>query len=85
MIVSEKKHQNSTEYIHFSFKKRFEVNKERIISGEKIRNSGNYIYDYDHSIFERRGFLIQCVIQTQNTCGYEWVKRKKFLLAVIYR
>ena len=25
--------------------------KKKIISSEKIRNSGNYIYDYAHSFF----------------------------------
>ena len=25
--------------------------KKRITSSEKMRNSGNYIYDYDHSFF----------------------------------
>ena len=30
---------------------RFEVNKKGIISNEKMRNSGNYIYDYAHPLF----------------------------------
>ena len=52
IIVSEKSHQNLTYYIHFLFKKAFEFNiKEDISSSEKMRNSGNYKYDYAHSLF----------------------------------
>ena len=50
MIASEKSHQNISDYNQFLFKKRFEVNKNRFFSSEKMRNSGNCIYDYDHSI-----------------------------------
>ena len=32
-------------------KKRFEVNKKQIVSSEKMRNSGNCIYDYAHSFY----------------------------------
>ena len=50
MIVSEKLHQNVSEYFQFLFKNRFEFNKKRIIiSSEKIINSSNY--DYAHSFF----------------------------------
>ena len=45
MIVSLKSHQHLSDYIQFSFKEKFEFNKKSIISGEKIRNSGNYTYD----------------------------------------
>ena len=31
--------------------KRFEINKKQIFSSEKIRNSGNFIYDYAHLLF----------------------------------
>ena len=40
----------TSEYIQFLFKKRFEFNKKGIISCEKIRNSGDYVYDYAHSL-----------------------------------
>ena len=46
MIVLENSQQNLSEYIQFLFKKIFELNKKGIISGEKMRNSGNYNYDY---------------------------------------
>ena len=51
MIASEKSHQNLSDYNQFLFKKRFEVNKKQIFSSEKMRNSGNCIYDYAHSFF----------------------------------
>ena len=35
----------------YLFIKRFEVNKKGIISSEKTRNLGNYVYDYAHSFF----------------------------------
>ena len=38
-------------YILFLSKKRFEFDKNGIISGEKMRYSGNYNYDYAHSFF----------------------------------
>ena len=53
MIVSEKSHQNLSDYIQFLFKKRYDLMKKGIISTEKMRNSGNYIYDYAHSFFEK--------------------------------
>ena len=31
--------------------KNFEVDKKQIFSSEKIKNSGNCIYDYAHSFF----------------------------------
>ena len=51
MIVSEKSHQNLSDYIQFLFRKDLNMRKEGIISNEKMRNSGNYIYDYAHSLF----------------------------------
>ena len=51
MIASEKSHQNQSDYSQFLFEKRFEVNKKHIFSSEKMRNSGNFIYDYAHSFF----------------------------------
>ena len=50
MIASEKSHK----HLLLLFKKRFEINKRRLInniSGEKIRNSGNHIEDYGLSFF----------------------------------
>ena len=41
MIVSEKSHQNSSDYTQFLLKKIFELNKKYIFSIEKMRNSGN--------------------------------------------
>ena len=35
----------------FLYNKRFEFNRKRIISSEKMKNSGNYNYDCTHSIF----------------------------------
>ena len=35
----------------FLLEKRFRVNKKNIFSIEKLRNSGNCIYDYSHSFF----------------------------------
>ena len=49
MIASGKSHQNLSDYIQFSFKKRFEVIKKKIYS-ENIRYSGNYKYDYIRSL-----------------------------------
>ena len=46
MIASEKSRQNLTEYIHFLLKKDFNSIEERFFSSEKIRNSGNYVYNY---------------------------------------
>ena len=51
MILLEKSHQNLSDYIKYSFKKIFKVIKKGIISGEKIKNSGNYNYNYAHSFF----------------------------------
>ena len=51
MIVSEKSHQNLSDYIPFSFKKGLKLNTKGIISREKIRNSGNYNYNYGHLFF----------------------------------
>ena len=39
-------------YNQFLLKRKFEVNKKQIFfSSEKMRNSGNCIYDYAHSFF----------------------------------
>ena len=52
MIVSEKSHQNLSDYAS-SFYSKEDINliKNEIISSVKMRNLGNYIYDYDHSFF----------------------------------
>ena len=42
---------NLLEYIQFSFKIRFEVDKKYIFSSEKMRNLGNYTYGYAYSFF----------------------------------
>ena len=41
-------------YIQFIFKERFKVNKVTDFSGEKMRNSGNFNYDYAHSFFGKK-------------------------------
>ena len=51
MILSETSHQNLSDNIQFLFKKDFNLIKNGIISSEKRRNSGNYIYDFAHSFF----------------------------------
>ena len=52
MIALENSHQNLSDYNQFLLeKKRFEVNIKQIFSSEKMRNSGNCIYDYSHSFF----------------------------------
>ena len=51
MTASGKSHKYLSDYNQFVFKKRFEFNKKQIISSEKIKNSGNCIYDYVHSFF----------------------------------
>ena len=45
-------HQNLSDYIQLLFKKRFKFNKKRIISSEKMRNSGNYYPNYAQLFFE---------------------------------
>ena len=45
---------NLTDYNQFSFKKRFEVNKEHIFCSEKMKNSCNCIYNYVHSLLNYR-------------------------------
>ena len=46
------------------------------LSNEKIRNSGNHVYDYAHSFF-RRGFLIQCAllvaVYSPSSCTIEYI------------
>ena len=51
MIVSEKSHQNLSDYIQFLFLKDLNLIKKKIISSEKMRNSGNHINIYSHSFF----------------------------------
>ena len=51
MIVSEKSHQNLSVYTQFVLRKDLNLMKRGIISSENMRNDGNHIYDYDHSIF----------------------------------
>ena len=51
MIVSEKPNQNLSDYIQFLFNKYFDLIKKGLFLVKKIRNSGNYIYDYAHSFF----------------------------------
>ena len=46
MIVSEKSHQNLSDYIQFLFKKDLNLIRKGIISNEKKINLSNYIYDY---------------------------------------
>ena len=45
MIASEKSHQNLSDYNQFLIEYKIEVDQKQIFSSEKIRNSGNYIYD----------------------------------------
>ena len=59
MIVLKKSHQNLSEFIQFLSKKKI---CER--SSEKMRDSGNYIYDY--VLVVRRGSLIQCAMLVHN-------------------
>ena len=51
MIVSEEWHQILSDYNQFSLKKSYEVNKRTDFSSEKMRNLGNCINDYAHSLF----------------------------------
>ena len=51
MSVSEKVHKNISDYYQVLFKKKFQVDKEQIISCEKMIKSGNCIYAYAHSFF----------------------------------
>ena len=63
MIVSEKSHQNLLFIYPVSiFKKELNLVKQEIISSEKIRYSGNYIYLWLCSLVLRKGFLIQAAI-----------------------
>ena len=52
MVASEKSHRNLSEDNQSLFKKRFEVNEKQILPTEKMKNSGNCVYDYTHSFFE---------------------------------
>ena len=51
MIVSEKSHQKSIGLYPAFIQKISEVDKKVITSSEKMRNSGNHIYDYAHPFF----------------------------------
>ena len=53
MIVSEKSHQNLSEYIQFLINKHLYSIKKRTISSEKMRNLCIYMYDYAHSFFRK--------------------------------
>ena len=57
MVTSEKSHKNLSDYKQFK-KKRFEAIKKRYFSREKMRYSGNCIYDNAHTLF----LYIQCAI-----------------------
>ena len=73
MVVSEKSHQNPSEYIQFLFKIRFEFIKKVIIFSEKMRNSDEHIYEYACSFVLRKGFIIQVVVLVWillRTCKY---------------
>ena len=61
MTLSEKSHQNLSDCIQFLFKKRFTLIEKVIISREKMRNSGIYVYMMRKRIL-RKGFLIQAAI-----------------------
>ena len=58
MIVTDKSHQNLSDYIQILLKKRFNLMEKVIISNDKMRNSGNYIYDHAHLFFVKN-FLIK--------------------------
>ena len=52
MIASGKITSKSTsDYNHLLLKKNLKLLKHRFFSREKMRNSGNCIYDYSHSFF----------------------------------
>ena len=51
MLASKISQENLSDYNQLTVKTIFEVNKKQIFSSEKIRNSGSFIYDYDHSFF----------------------------------
>ena len=46
-----KNHIKIHQTIHFLFKKKLNLIRKDIISSEKMRNQGNYNYDYAHSLF----------------------------------
>ena len=82
-----------TDWMQISFKKRRssfyskEVNKNRLFSSEKMRNSGICIYDCAHSFFGE-DFLSNALYWYSSISvliDYEGAKRPKILLAVIYR
>ena len=60
MIVSEESYQNLSNYIKFLFKRRIEMNKNRINSSEKIEIE--VIISMSMLLVLRRGYLIQCAI-----------------------
>ena len=51
MIAWEKSHQSLSDYNQFFLEKWFEVIEKYTFSSEKMRNSGNCIYDYVYSFF----------------------------------
>ena len=51
MIVSKKSNQNLSDHFQFLLKKKINSILKGIISREKMRNSGDYIYEYANSFF----------------------------------
>ena len=51
VCIEKKKHQNLSDETNFYLKIVLKLLKTQIFSREKIRNSGNCIYDYAHSFF----------------------------------
>ena len=51
IFASEKPHQNLSDYNQLLIKTNFRLIKKQIFSSEKLRNSGNCIYDYAHSFY----------------------------------
>ena len=53
MIASEKPQQYPSDYNQFLFIKDLKQIRNGFFSTAKMRDSGNYIYDYAHSFFEK--------------------------------
>ena len=70
MIASEKSYQNLSECNQSLFKKRLEVNKKQIFYSEKIRNSGNCIYDYAHSLMKLQIIDMKLQIDEQSIIAH---------------
>ena len=87
MFVSEKWHQDLSDYMQFLFNKRFYSIKQGIICSEKLRNSGNYIYDYAHSFFGKDFYskpLYWCHVIWGGTCVTHF-KRILMLQKIVIR